>query len=315
MRKFVQFLLFAYTMLLTFTALAETVSIPRAANVRSSRTFYGNENILDQLPKDAQVEIISRRPLASGADALEIKIISPADKVSLNEKKPIYIWQSKTEIKNNLFKTEAGLSCPSGDCNDAKNQPNPVEALRNISLTIEEEASQPPEITSSDNTTVKNDGPLSGKIQAYSNGPEIQKMIAWARANNNIGRNRKGEFDGYCYRHVKEALATKTRAGVGPGNNLVPSWYASGNAITGGKDLKARGFVNLLDQEPYKKDMQNPQNIPKGAILIYSTVNHGYGHAEVKLDNDDYFFGITTKSPKLNNKNYKLLGVWIKDNV
>lgn len=329
MQILVRIILLTAGMLFSFNTLAEVVLLPRAANVRSSKIFYGRNNLIDQLPQGAQVEIVSRRKLPSGANSLEINIIGPTDKLSLNEKKPIYIWQSKDEIKDDLFKTESGAVCTNCNSEPVK-APAPTDDIKNIVNKIEEQQSEDPtlalaakqiEIEDAEPQDASTEtppatpltGPLADKIQAYSNSPQVAKMIQWSKDHPTIGRKKNGDFDGYCYRHVKEAMATKTRGGKGEGNNLVPKWYPSGNAVTAGKDLKTRGFINLLDTEPYKTDLKNPKNVPKGAIMIYSTTNHSYGHAEVKLDDETYYFGIISKNSKATRKDYKLLGVWIKD--
>jgi hypothetical protein len=329
MQKFLQLFILITGMFFSFSVTAETVIVPRAVNVRSSKIFYGQGNILTQIPEDSKVEIISRWSLASGANALEIKIVSPENKLYLNAGQPIYIWESENELKKDLFKTEASAICTNCTSESLAAQ-SATKSLKKIAKEIEEEQSEDPDLVQAAKKIETEDrephdipeeknlpshktGSLDEKIQAYSSSLQVAKMIQWSKDNASIGRKKNGNFDGYCYRHVKEAMATKTKRGQGEGNNLIPKWYPSGNAVTGGRDLKSRGFINLLDTEPYKTDMKNPKNVPRGAIMIYSTTNHRYGHAEVKLDDDSYYFGIITKNSKANRKDYKLLGVWIKD--
>ncbi len=311
MRKIFHFLPLPIGILLSLSALAETVTIPRAANVRSSPTFYGRENILAQLPQDAQVEVISRRSLASGADALEIKIISPAAKIFLNKQNPIYIWQSKTEIENQAFKTQAGVTC--ANCNtNTSNTPSPTNDIVNIINKIEEQQSE--EIL----TTAPHTGSLANAIKTYSESEQVKKSYEWAKSHKQRG-------DGKCYRHTKEALATQSKQSKGSGNNLIPKWYSSVKAKYGVKDLKQQGFVNLLEQDDYK-DMTS-HTAPHGAVLIYKHINRQgaedrkAGHAEIKFDDtvdgrpvQRYFYGPLHDYP-VNNRDgsrYQLIGIMIK---
>jgi len=295
--------------LLSFKAFAETVVLPRAANVRSSKTFYGRENVLDQLPQNAQVEIISRRALESGADALEIKIISPENKLSLNEKKPIYIWQSKAEIKNDLFKTEAGAVCNNCTIEPVK-APVAKNDIKDIVNKIEEQQSSDTE-----------DCPSVEKVQKYSNSEQVAKSIQWAKD------HQHKKSDGMCYRHTKEILATQTYKGRGPGNNMIPKWYPTpkpASAYKGANELLKYGFKNLLKCPEYKDQIMtdtqvNMDKIPSGAVLIYSRPGDD-GHAEFKFTDPadgktKYSYGPVLDFPvnrgTLGSK-YKLIGVMVK---
>ncbi len=318
MQKFLQLFILITGMFLSFNAIAETVIVPRAANVRSSKIFYGQRNIIAQLPQGAKVEIISRRPLPSGADSLEITIISPTDKIYLNEQKPIYIWQSKSEIKNNLFKTEAGVACINCDTKNTSTT-EPAHDIKNIINKIEEQQSQNDfKSTPSQEEVTLPQGSLGEAIKKYSESEQVKKTFEWANS-------KKPWVAGQCYQHTKEALATQTKMGSGPGNNLIPNWYASAKAKYGVNDLKQSGFINLLDHTDYKN--MTSQTAPHGAVLIYSHVNSKgledgkAGHAEIKFDDivdgknvQRYFYGPLHSYP-VNNKagsRYKLIGIMIK---
>ncbi|MBC7458554.1 MAG: hypothetical protein H7235_09760, partial [Bdellovibrionaceae bacterium] len=245
MRKLLQLLRLTTGLLLSFSALAETVTVPRVANLRSSKIFYGRENILDQLPQGTKVEIVSRHSLPSGANALEVKIISPENKLSLNEQKPLYIWQSKDEIRNDMFKTEAGAGCTSCQSEPVKN-PEPTTDIKSIVTKIEEQQSEEtsPTVTTSinlDPVKESDDCPAVEKIQAYSNSPQVAKSIKW------IKDHRRAKSDGMCYRHAKEILATQTFDGRGPGNNIIPKWYSTAkpaSAYKGTTELLKYGLKN-----------------------------------------------------------------------
>jgi hypothetical protein len=320
MQKFLQLVLWTTGLLLSFRAFAETVIVPRAANVRSSKDFYGRENVLDQLPQGSKVEIISRRSLLSGADALEVKIISPENKLSLNEKKPIYIWQSKNEIKNDLFKTESGVACTNCTAEPVQ-APVPTNDIKNIVNKIEEQQSEVATTSATEEKKAQFTGNLADAIKKYSESIQVQKSFEWA--NNNVRRG-----NGMCYRHTKEALAVQTKAGKGMGNNLIPKWYSSAKAKYGVSDLKKKGFVNLLDHDDYK-DM-NSKTAPHGAVLIYKHINRKgvedkkAGHAEMKFDRvidgktvSQFFYGPLHSYPVNNREGsrYILIGIMIKSPI
>lgn len=321
MQKFLQLLLLTTGMLLSFNATAETVLLPRAANVRSSKVFYGRDNLVDQLPQGTQVEVVSRRKLPSGANSLEIKIIAPESKLSLNERKPIYIWQSKDEIKNDLFKTEAGAACTNCNSEPVK-APTPTQDIQTIVNKIEEQQSAETTSTPANQAT----GSLADAIKKYSESSQVQKSFDWAKKN-----IRRG--NGMCYRHTKEALATITKRESirgKRGNNLIPAWFGgsdSDQAKEGVGNLKKRGFINLLENDDYK-DMTS-KTAPHGAVLIYKHVNKKgiedkkAGHAEMKFDTTNLVDGKTTSqffygpmhNYPVNNREgsrYILIGIMIK---
>ena len=311
MQKLLQILLLTTGMHLSLNALGEIITVPRAANVRSSPTFYKSENILDQLPAGARVEVKSRGTLRSGAQALQIEIISPENKKNLNTKSPIYIWESKIEIQNNVFKTEAGTTCADGACtgNTATVASSQTQDFKNIVNKTEEQQSE-------ERPPIK--GSLADAIDAYSGSQQVSNTFEWAKSH-------KPWIAGNCYRHVKEALANQSKRGNGPGQNLIPKWFSSMKAKFGVEDLKQKGFINLLENDSYK-DM-NSRTAPHGSVLIYKHINSQgledkkAGHAEIKFDQvingkkvSQFFYGPLRDYP-VNNRNgsrYILIGVMIK---
>ena len=312
MQRSVSIFIFTLGLLFAANIFAATMTIPRVANVRHSPAFFGHENVLDQLPQGSQVEVISRKKLSSGADSLEVKIISPLEKISLNDKKPIYIWESNSEIKNDLFKTEASTTCPDGTCNGPTTSlPTQTGDIKDITKKLEKDASEEKVIPSAT-------GSLAAEIAAYSSSEEVKNSFDWAKSH-------KPWLKGNCYRHVKEALATKTKGGRGPGQNLIPQWYASSKAKFGVDDLKAKGFVNLLENDDYK-DM-NSHTAPHGAVLIYKHINRRgledkkAGHAEIKFGEivdgknvSKFFYGPLHDYPvnRRSGSRYQLTGIMIK---
>lgn len=319
MQKILQLLLLTTGMLLSFNAMSETVLLPRSANVRSSKVFYGRDNVVGQISQGTQIEIVTRRKLPSGANSLEIKIIAPENKLTLNERKPIYIWQSKDEVKNDLFKTEAGAVCTNCNSEPVK-APTPTQDIQTIVNKIEEQQSVETTSTGTQAPEAQATGSLAEAIKKYSESLQVQKSFEWAKSH-----IRRG--DGMCYRNTKEALATQTKGGKGPGNNLIPRWYASSKAKFGVADLKKKGFVNLLEQDDYKN--MTSKTAPHGAVLIYKHVNKKgvedkkAGHAEMKFDTTNlvdgkktsqFFYGPMHDYPVNNREGsrYILIGVMIK---
>ncbi|MBC7753984.1 MAG: hypothetical protein H7Z71_07085 [Moraxellaceae bacterium] len=314
MQKLLQILLLTTGMHLSLNALAEIITVPRAANVRSSPNFFGTENVLDQLPVGAKVEVKSRATLSSGANALQIEILSPENKKNLNAKAPIYLWESKIEIQNNLFKTEAGVPCTDGTCsgNAATVAPSQIQDIKNIVNKTAEQQSEKWPLA---------EGTLADAVNAYSGSQQVSNTFEWAKSH-------KPWIAGNCYRHVKEALANQSKRGNGPGQNLISKWFSSSKAKFGVEDLKQKGFVNLLENESFK-DM-NSRTAPHGSVLIYKHINskgledNKAGHAEIKFDDivngkkvSQFFYGPLRDYP-VNNRNgsrYILIGVMIKSPI
>ncbi len=193
-------------------------------------------------------------------------------------------------------------------------------------------------------------GPLGDQIEKYSDSPEVTRMLEWARAHSAHSR-------GLCYRLVKEAMANRcggsimknsrvyygcrnlrsTGGRLGPGNNLIPDWFADNRALSAKETLKNYGFVNLLDREPYKTQLANsPTRAPKGSILVYSSgmtcggkksrrrttnLNLDCGHIEIKTDEpgrpgfvSDYYSNLAI-TQGLSGPRYHLVAVMVKPGV
>lgn len=314
MQKLLQILLLTTGMHLSLNALAEIITVPRAANVRSSPNFFGTENVLDQLPAGAKVEVKSRATLSSGANALQIEVLSPENKKNLNAKAPIYIWESKNEIQDKIFQTEAGATCVEGTCyrNTITTAPSQFDNFKDIVKKQQEQLSE---------VRVPAEGSLADAINAYSGSQQVSNTFEWAKSH-------RPWIAGNCYRHVKEALANQSKRGNGPGQNLISKWFSSSKAKFGVEDLKQKGFVNLLENESFK-DM-NSRTAPHGSVLIYKHINskgledNKAGHAEIKFDDmvngkkvSQFFYGPLRDYP-VNNRNgsrYILIGVMIKSPI
>lgn len=195
-------------------------------------------------------------------------------------------------------------------------------------------------------STEKKSGSMDQQIANYSKSEEVKKMIDWAM------KNKSPRSGGICYRKVKEAMANQCGPSMsngyscrnplapkggrlGPGNNLLPSvptTSADVAALSAKDRLKDFGFVNLLETEPYKSQMNSPSNAPKGAILVFSsgircsgTRIRDCGHVEIKTDDpgkpgyvSDYYspdaINETAGSRKTGSP-FKLVGVMIKKDM
>lgn len=193
-------------------------------------------------------------------------------------------------------------------------------------------------------------GPLGDQIERYSDSPEVTRMISWAMAHR--GRSR-----GLCYRLVKEAMATRCGGNIvrngrvryrcvnllatggtrGPGNNLIPDWFPDERALSAKDTLKTKGFVNLLETEPYRTQLANrPEMAPKGAILVYSSgmtcgsrtsrrattnLNLDCGHTEIKTAEPGHpgfvsdYYSERPITQGLSGPRYRLVGVMMKPGV
>lgn len=167
------------------------------------------------------------------------------------------------------------------------------------------------------------------KIAAYSNSPQVAKMLEVAK------RNKYSTSHKRCYRFVKGALCgldKKTVQGTStskcaPGSMV--SSYPSGSRVSTSNSsaittLERYGFTNLLTHPETKGLIKNPASAPKGAILIYKGGRNG-GHIEIKTgvgSDPDYISDFSAPNSILRNdlagrasKNYQLVGVMVKENL
>jgi hypothetical protein len=157
---------------------------------------------------------------------------------------------------------------------------------------------------------------------------KLDTMISYAR--NNVERHSTN----WCYHYVKEALllgqdncAGNTTTDLpkrgntcgGKKASVIHAWPPGASAYMAVKDLKAAPFfmINLLDYSKYKDLSRYPNEIPKGAVVVYSN-GHSDGHIEVKADEgsshyysdfDDHSDFLHTQANSSNP--YKIIGVMI----
>lgn len=302
-----RFKLFIFCLFVSQLVLAgNTIELTEGSNIRSTENFYGQKNVIGYLPQGSHVEVLKTSRLPSGAESYEVKIITPESLLNLNETPPLYIWISNYNEPKAISETEASSTdCPDGSC--SKNENSSFDDIKNVTQKIEEQNSQ----TADSSTASQID--FDQSILNYSNSVQVQTTINYLEKNYTGKRSRMK-----CYRVVKEALANQTKRGKGPGNNLIPKWFASQKAKNAVTDLKKYGFINLLENNEYQSIKDNPRLAPKGAVLVYQTKHHRWGHIEVKMDageNSRFGFDMVNNKPiteSRRGKNYKLIGVLIK---
>lgn len=145
-------------------------------------------------------------------------------------------------------------------------------------------------------------------IASYSNSKTVAKAIE-------IGRKRTALGDtGHCYKFVKDALLA---------GKVIKSRPEGKHAKNGVSDLENQGMVNLLDNPKYAEKIKSPEDVPKGAIIVYDLPSQP-GHIEIKADygaNSTYISNYesrnniqnTTKGLLMSRlgKPYKMIGVMI----
>lgn len=108
-------------------------------------------------------------------------------------------------------------------------------------------------------------------VARYSTSKAVEKSINYGM------RNKERRSKKLCYRYVKRAIL---------GGDLVNDYLPGGKAVNAISDLKRRGFINMMADPRYKNLIKNPNDAPKGAILVYKhgTDRNHAGHAEIKTD-------------------------------
>lgn len=110
-------------------------------------------------------------------------------------------------------------------------------------------------------------------VSAYSNSKNVTEMIKAAKKAKSANSRK------LCYRYVKNAMLA---------GNIIDKYPPGGRAKDAVADLKAQGMKNLLDDPKYKNLIKTPADVPKGAVIVYSTGERSEaGHIEIKTDNGD----------------------------
>lgn len=147
-------------------------------------------------------------------------------------------------------------------------------------------------------------------VMRYSESKKVQDTIRYGI------RNKKPRSTGYCYRYVKRALM---------GGDLVDRYPPGGHARDAVRDLKAQGMINMLDNPKYRDMIKSPEDVPKGAVIVYHNSSRDSGDIQIKTDwgddggyvSDFYSNNSYLSSPKARRraregKPYRMIGVMIK---
>lgn len=304
-----------YSILLSSTiAWSEVVRLDASYFARSSPDFLSENNKIDVLKKGTELEILEKKVLPSGAEALKVKVLSNSNL----SKKDVWVYRSNHSHYTSLSSSNPNTQTEAGqkqtdckDCDRTGNLNNNLrsngQSLADVSKAISEQQNRVSEKDSHPIDRTINS--LVDKVKHYSQSTPVQKVISAAK------NNAHARSIGKCYRYVKNALA----------KGLTPGWYSDMAARSGKDSLKRYGFINLLDHEPYKTKLKSPAEAPKGAVLVYSsgkpcrgTRIKDCGHIEIKLDHEgkpgyasDYYSSKPVTSTRSGSR-YKLIGVMIK---
>lgn len=167
----------------------------------------------------------------------------------------------RTSVDPNLVmkdrNTTEGAWCTTGTC---VTQQVPVHDPKNIQQVEDVLNAMPPTPPPTQKTVNKSTPPDPNNqwanddyILGHSNSKQTQESIRRAMS------NKRGRSYGYCYRYVKRALVASGQVRKYP-----PGRHAR-DAV---KDLKAQGWVNLLDDPRYKNKIKSPADVPKGAVMV-----------------------------------------------
>ncbi len=147
------------------------------------------------------------------------------------------------------------------------------------------------------------------EVAKYSDSSEVKKTISYAMRNK---RSHIGDPP-RCYHYVKRWMYRGEL--VDPEGKIVNSPNAK-NAV---RDLKEQGYINMMEDPRYKGLIKNPDDAPKGAVLVYRNTRNAHhpGHVEIKTDWGDNG-GYVAEVYRKNNQpliNRELIGVMIEESL
>ncbi|AGH96159.1 hypothetical protein A11Q_1943 [Pseudobdellovibrio exovorus JSS] len=318
-----------------------TTYVMRATSyfIRSSPDFGSHRNnLVGVLTKDSRFKVLERqqRPDGSWAVRIEVKREDLGRNGNLNSSPTRQYWIFQSNDQDYVradgrtdTTTTAGRdqsrTCTGSDCSGSSTrQPIPRRTQDDFAAVSREATRRAEEATPTADTNRRPSAgaPTRAEIANYSSSSKVTRMINYAQRN--FGHNRRG--GGRCYRRVKDSLVA---------GNLIPNWYSDQAAKNAVHTLKGRGFINLLDYEPYKSEIKKASDAPKGAILVYENIpasnaacrrrSKSCGHIEIKMDGpgrpgyiSDYrsatAISETSASYTRRGPLYRLIGVMVKRN-
>lgn len=169
---------------------------------------------------------------------------------------------------------------------------------------------------------------IQKRYAAYSEDKKTQDMIKYALTNIRDPEEYKKSKNGKCYKYTKNALVHA---------KLVSSRPEGVSPRYAGEQLISQGFKNILDDRALTMNITDPNQAPKGAILVYepspvsrlinvydkekgkNIVVPDYGHIEIKTENageagfvSDYKSKNARTGKSLESKDRKLIGIYVK---
>ncbi|MBC7420521.1 MAG: hypothetical protein H7328_07300 [Bdellovibrio sp.] len=304
---------------------AQTYRMDASYYLRSSSDSTGNiNNIVGVLTPGSEFKVLNKK-----GNALQIEITNLASKSNVNKTEQVWIYKGNdshfTEVTNGpSTDTQAQVpavpatcrGCIASAAKESQAQQKQINSIKETAREIVAAANQPQGKITLPPGDVKPVTLLDEQIKNYSNSAEVAAAAKWAEKNNGLFSYRK------CYRQVKAALSAKTKSG----KSLIPGWFSDEAALRAKESLKNYGFINLMDQEPYKSEMKTANQAPKGAVLVYSsnldcprTKTPDCGHVEIKASETSYVsdyrsayaINETPRAKKVGSR-YKLVGIMVK---
>lgn len=318
-----------------------TVYVMRATSyfIRSSDDFGSHRNnLVGVLTKDSRFKVLERRQRADGSWSVRIEVqrsdLGRNGNLNPSPTRQYWIYQSNDQDyvradgrpDTATSARDQGRTCTGSECSGSSARPPVPRRTQDDFAAVSREATRrAEEATPAPDTTRRPStpgAPTREEIARYSSSNKVTRMISHAQRN--YGHNRRG--GGRCYRAVKNAMVS---------GDLIPRWYSDLAAKNAVNTLKSRGFINLLDFEPYKTEIRKASDAPKGAILVYENVpasnaacrrrSKSCGHIEIKMDGpgrpgyiSDYrsttAISETPASYTRRGPLYRLIGVMVKRN-
>lgn len=221
------------------------------------------------------------------------KIVLPTKAEVLRDQKPLKSDDPNLVKNTDRKKTEADF------CATCTDKTRPIVEKNITDLEIVEKELTPQDAKNISSTDKWSQYP---QVMKYADSDDTQNSIKYGL------RNKKSRSSGYCYRYVKRALL---------GGGLVDDYPPGSKARYGVSELKRRGFINMLEDSRYKNLIHNPEDAPKGAVLIYRNTRNAKhpGHIEIKTDwgakggyISEFYRGASTSLT-----NRELIGVMVKE--
>jgi len=219
-----------------------------------------------------------------------------------------------TKADSKKSKTD-GSFCATCNAKSSAEEKKNQKDLQDISKKLEAQARSKKSRSSksTDDGTEPDRWKEDPEISDYSNSKEVQKALAYGWA------NKSPHSTHHCYRGVKKSLVA---------GDLVSSYPEGAKGKDAVKALEHLCFENLLDSPKYRDLKENPDDAPKGAVLVYATSDQSQaGDVQLKLGwghsgyvSDFFSHNSMLESPKARRfaqkgTPYRVIGVMVKKSI